>query len=118
MFRKQQIIHNKIMFMVIIKYAITISKIFYYSSMFEGLSAPYPAHKISEQIQVIEVGSFYYFIHLSSYLENGSKLTKMFERYWLSRINYSQSGKLSFNSKRKQLHLGQCNTDQVKKETQ
>ncbi|EGC35706.1 hypothetical protein DICPUDRAFT_151924 [Dictyostelium purpureum] len=34
----------------------------------------------------------------------------MFERRWLSRINYSQSGKLSFNSKRKQLDLDKATT--------
>ncbi|EGC33533.1 hypothetical protein DICPUDRAFT_154434 [Dictyostelium purpureum] len=56
----------------------------------------------------------YTFVVASGEWKHRSKLTKMFERRWLSSINYSQSGKLSFNSKRKQLDLGQCNTDQDK----
>ncbi|EGC39947.1 hypothetical protein DICPUDRAFT_147264 [Dictyostelium purpureum] len=48
----------------------------------------------------------YTFVVVSGEWKHRSKLTKMFERRWLSRTNYNQSGKLSFNSKRKQLDLG------------
>ncbi|EGC38416.1 hypothetical protein DICPUDRAFT_76010 [Dictyostelium purpureum] len=147
----------------IINYAITISKIFYYSSMFEGLSAPYPAH-VNDHIESIQsTGIIDYFFnnHQSSSIfrehkigfvfithlktldtintqqqqQHSSKernqniiimiefsisyspylnILYIFGRYWeVYRFKKESLGFLAtLNIKRKQLDLGQCNTDQ------